>query len=209
MKLTRLPLIIGLNIFITTLLYFLWLLLQPRPIIKLALATNSTPVSTTLTWYTSTPLHGCVYILEFPPRRFCDIQDKPVTNHYVNLTHLLPQRNYNLLIQTGLSFTRFPLPAKFIPDAVPDLPNPAYGRIVSPEGNPVPQATVIVFTKAGPLSTLTNDQGRWALDLRGQYALTTTLKLHLAWGKYYLTDQRLNIAYRQPTPDIILAPAFK
>ncbi len=180
----------------------------PTPQINFALISNSSPVNTTLTWYTQTPAQGCVYILEFPLRRFCDVQAKPVTNHYVNLTHLLPQRNYNLLIQTGLSFARFPLPAKFISEQVPSLPNPAYGRIVSADGKPVPFATVIVFTKAGPTSTLTTDQGYWTLDLRGQYPTLNTLKLHIAWGKYYLTDFKLGLNHYQPAPDITLKPSF-
>lgn len=175
---------------------------------KLITQTNQTPVSTTITWYTKKPTKGCLWLLHlgFPKRR-CDDHGQKRTNHYITLNHLTPQTTYTLLLRSGIHTQLYTVKTPQVPENLPQLPNPAYGQLVSDNQQTIDHATVMIVTKSGIYATLTDDQGYWSLDLTNRYPQNTRIPLIIAWNNYVISSQSIITGHHQPTANITIEQA--
>ncbi len=161
-------------------------LIEPTSGVKNLATTNITSDSVTLTWITDQPTKGAVVIsasdnlpvLPFlAPITFRDDGEKSLyregfyITHQVTITGLTPARTYNFRIFQGWKkayqgkFSTAPVLSSL------SLPDPVYG-LVTEADQKTPIAGALVFLKAKKststsnlLSALTNQEGRWQLDL--------------------------------------------
>ena len=162
--------------------------------------TNITPFSSTLTWLTPTPSTGCALILNLPVRFVCEPSSHH--NHHLTLADLRPKTTYRLLLLSGTNFGFYIISHPFVPDQIPSLPNVAYGKLVTSDTNqPLAGATIIARTQAGPVSTTTNANGTWSLDLRNSIKPDTVVPVTIIWRNFYFDQDVILIGQHQPAPD--------
>lgn len=148
--------------------------------------TNQSDKSVTVTWTTKKPTKGIILISEngkFPLSPIVadliykddDEKGTPTVGRYlthsVTIGKLKPDTTYQYRIYQGL---RYVYEGEFkTTTSLSDIstPNPVYGQILSAEDKPVAGALVFlrvassINSHSSVLSTLTNINGRWSIDL--------------------------------------------
>jgi len=164
--------------------------------------TNATPFTSTFTWTSHRLNRGCALALSFPPRLSCD--RSPTYNHHLTLTGLKPQA-IPVILQSGANLLIFPIDHRFIPQDLPPLPNPAYGKVVTADTlQPLPGAIVKVTTPQGIVSAPTNAQGAWAVDLAGSYPATAVFPVTIDWQYLHFQNHIISLKQYQPAPNFTL-----
>lgn len=173
-------------IFFFAIFYYLTRLIEPTSPIQNLFVTNISDQQVSLTWITQKPTKGEVVISEdgkFPllpilgKKTYKDDGEKNLnrtgfyTTHQITINELTPNKTYQYLIYQGWkkvyqgSFKTAPTLSSL------SAPNPVYGRVLSSDKkSPAVGAIVYLQAKTGKnssalLSTLTNIEGRWSVDL--------------------------------------------
>lgn len=184
----RLRLILGifisLIVLIGLLLYSLKLI-EPSSPPQNILVSNITDHQASISWTTAKPTRGLIVISEdgkfpllptFAKKTYKDDGEKNLkrtllyTTHHVTVGDLAPNKTYQYLIYQGWKkiiqgvFTTCPTLTSI------SGPQPVYGQVIDEAKKPIIGALVYLVLKndksqSALLSTLTNDQGRWQLDL--------------------------------------------
>lgn len=154
--------------------------------------TNVTENSLTISWISEKPTKGYVFLnpkpwliaLPFLNRFFvpvfADDHSQIATVHHVTLKNLKPETTYSYFISTGWRAfyhdhrgALLPKVKTPQPQENPPFPNPVYGKILKKDGITAAFPTIIYLTplfgqanqRGATLSTITNIEGGWALDL--------------------------------------------
>lgn len=157
-------------------------LLEPTSAVKNLFITNKTDHQATISWTTDKDTQGSVLISEdknFPllplwsKNLYKEGEPKAAysTTHYINIGNLQPNKIYQFKVYQGLKEVykgNF-----FTGSTLTSLPNPdpVYGRVLKADGKtPVTSAIVYFQVKdasgsSALLSTVTNTEGRWTIDL--------------------------------------------
>lgn len=170
--------LVGLWILAGILTFFL----EPTSPVQNVFVTNVTDGSAAVTWTTEKPTKGAVTINQwFPLPAFIDFHkddgDKNLarqnfyTTHQVTISNLKPEKSYKYKIYQGSkSMYQGNLKTGPTPESI-GTPNPVYGRVLATDQKPVVGA-IVYFRAVNPdggksalLSTLTNLQGGWTIDL--------------------------------------------
>lgn len=213
---------------------FLPLLIEPTSLPQNALISNVTDSQTTISWTTKIATRGRVVVSasdKFPflsavsGKHYIDDGDRNLgrqnfyTTHHVTVEGLSQNKTYRMRIYQGL---RKVYAGNFVTGpilAAPTSPSPVYGRVVDEDKKPVVGA-VIYFRaanndeKSAPLSTLTNPEGRWTIelanlrtsDLSGSYKLAarTAEEVVVEAGARGRVRATTVVGQDKPWPDIIL-----
>lgn len=176
--------VIGLAVVIGLLLYALKLI-EPSSAPQNILVTNITDHQATISWTTAKATRSVVVVSEngkfpilpvFAKITYKDDGEKKLnrerfyTTHHVTIDGLVSNKTYQYLIYQGWKkmvqgkLTTGPTLASII------TPNPVYGRVLSSDKKPLVGAIVYFQAdtdkeRSALLSTLTNIEGRWNLDL--------------------------------------------
>lgn len=165
-------------------LYFLKLI-EPTSAPQNILVTNITDHQATVSWTTANPTRGLVVISEdgnfpllptFAKTTYKDDGEKKIgrerfyVTHHVTIGDLTANKTYQYLIYQGWKKM---IQGKFTTGstlASISTPNPVYGRVLSSDKKPLVGALIFLQAETGKersalLSTLTNIEGRWNLDL--------------------------------------------
>lgn len=156
--------------------------LEPTSPVQNVFVTNVTDGAATVTWTTAKPTKGAVTINQwFPLPVFIGLNkddgDKNLsrqnfyTTHHATISNLQPQKTYKYKIYQGAKpMYQGSLKTGPTPESI-GTPNPIYGKVITSDQKPVVGA-IVYFRAAGPdgvksalLSTLTNLQGGWTIDL--------------------------------------------
>src|SRR3990167_1726802 len=184
--------------------------------------TNITEGQATITWSTDKPTKGTVKIQKDIYKDDGDKNKKSqgfYATHLVTISALRPAASYNYEIYQGWrkvsegSFT-----TAIILNSI-NNPNPVYGRVIDSSNRPQVGAIVYLTAKnqngeSALYSTLTNNEGRWQIDLanfrtrdlKAPFSLTTETVQEVVVqtgfrGKFKATTSMDN---DQPWPDIII-----
>ena len=172
------------------LLYYILKLIEPSSPPQNVLISNITDHQATISWTTQKPAKGSLLVSKdgkFPllpifTKVFKDDGEKNLgkmnfySTHKITLDNLNPTQTYNFRVYQGWkkryqgSFQAGPALQSM------NTPNPVYGRILSQDKKPVIGALVYLqaineatksakTTRSALLSTLTNKEGRWSIDL--------------------------------------------
>lgn len=181
----RLFLILGIILAGLLLLAYALKLIEPSSEPQNILVSNITDQQVTVSWTTAKATRGLIVISEngqfpilptFAKEVFKDDGEKKLarqrfyTTHHITIGNLTPNKTYQYLIYQGWKkiiqgqFTTGPTLSGI------SAPNPVYGRIISARKTPLVGALVYLQAetnekKSALLSTLTNSEGRWNLDL--------------------------------------------
>lgn len=173
--------LIGLVLFFV-LLYYFTRLVEPASLVQNLLVTNVTDHQTTLSWTTQKPTKGLVVVSEdgkfpilpmFAQKTYQDDGEKNsrrqgfYTTHHITVGELQPQKTYQYLIYQGWkkayrgSFVTGPTLNSI------SAPNPVYGKVLDSDKKTGVAGAIIYFqaTASAMLSTLTNAEGGWSVDL--------------------------------------------
>lgn len=175
----------GLAIIILLLFYSLKLI-EPSSNPQNIMVTNLTEHQATVSWTTAKPTKGLIVISEdgkfpllpnFAKKTYKDDGEKNLkrqrfyTTHHITIGDLAPDKTYQYLIYQGWkkkvrgSFTTGPVLTSLAP------PSPVYGKVLSADRKTPLIGAIIYFQtdtgkeKSALLSTLSNSEGRWSLDL--------------------------------------------
>lgn len=164
---------------------FLSLLLEPTSEPLNVFISNTTDSQATVSWITTKATKGVVLISEdgkfpvlpiFTNQLYKDDVEKRLkkqsfhTTHHVTITNLRSPKNYHIGIYQGLKRV---YQGRFTTVALLDYlssPIPVYGKVLSTNKTPIVGAIIYFRAKEGNLyssvlSTTTNTQGRWIVDL--------------------------------------------
>lgn len=213
---------------------FLPLLIEPTSLPQNALISNVTDSQTTVSWTTKIATRGRVvvsasdkfsFLSAVSGKHYIDDGDRNLgrqnfyTTHHVTVAGLSQNKTYRMRIYQGLrnvyqgSFVTGPILA------APTSPSPVYGRVVDGDKKPVTGAVVYLRAASGgeksaPLSTLTNLEGRWTIELANlrKSDLTSSYKLTSGATEEAVVEAGLRGRVRansipgqdKPWPDIIL-----
>lgn len=132
---------------------------------------NVAAKSLSLTWTTARLTRGCV--TAFVSGRFlkaaafgCDDHRQKLTTHNVTLSGLEPNTEYRFLVRNGWNFKLAAGKTRELTEAMPQLPNPAYGQAVLSDGIELARyVNVFVDVNGKTKSAFTNDGGGFSIDL--------------------------------------------
>lgn len=200
---------------------------------------NITDSSASVSWTTEKPTHAFVFwsqkdwplVLPYFWRFFttgaADEVESLSTVHHVTVSGLEPQQSYRFLITTGVRAyysqtggQGFPLltTGKILEN--PTTPYPAYGKITREDGIfPAEQALIYLTAQNSSglslsLSTITNLDGNWALDLSNLRASTgeqfvisedATLTMETTHPQLGSATETFQIGQHSPAPLINLS----
>ncbi|MBI4029456.1 MAG: fibronectin type III domain-containing protein [Candidatus Blackburnbacteria bacterium] len=174
-KRVRLPLL-GLlvsSILIFVLLPFLVVAFEPTSTPVNVLTSNVTDHQATVSWTTQKATKGTVTIGKVV---YKDDGDKTLkrqgfySTHHVTLSGLQPNKTYRYEIRQGRHKLKGGVVRTAKTSETLPSPNPVYGKVLTKDKKPIVGA-IIYFrvangdTKSSLLTTLTNSEGRWSLDL--------------------------------------------
>lgn len=149
------------SLFVGFLVFFAWLISSPARNVRIS---NITSNSLTLTWNTNKAVRGCV--INYKLLVTCDLPGNRLTTHFVIVKGLEPKTKYNFLIQNGLLFKVVGGETSEVSQKTPSAPNPAYGQVaLADKITLVPFANVFVTVGGKLLSTFSNTEGGFSLDL--------------------------------------------
>lgn len=216
--------------------YLVTQFLEPSVSVENLIYSNISDRQTTISWTTSKPTKGAILVSEngdFPFLPFFikdwlrDDSDKNLkklgyyTTHHVTIGNLRPNTTYKYRIYQGnkkVSAGEFRTSDVL---ASISMPHPVYGRVLRQDGNPV--IGVVVYLQilnpggnSSTLSTLTNKEGRWSIDLGNlrsgdllhafyQFDETMTEKITVQAVNLGKTEAQTEIGRDKPWPDIILS----
>lgn len=222
--------ILGLLLFLLVifLLYYILKLIEPSGPPQNVLISNVTDHQVTITWTTQKPTKGALLVSDngkFPilpifTKVFKDDGEKLLgkmnfyPTHKVTIDNLEPNKSYQFRIYQGWkkkyqgNFTTGPALSSI------NTPNPVYGRVISQDKKPVIGA-LVYFSASGSslLSTLTNNEGRWSMDLANLRSrdLKNPFKIASSSAEMVIVDNsktrvKATTTTKQdnPWPDIIL-----
>ncbi|MBI2329897.1 fibronectin type III domain-containing protein [Candidatus Daviesbacteria bacterium] len=234
----KILLVILLVLVIGFLLYYILKLIEPSSSPQNVLISNVTDHQATVTWTTQKPTKGALLVSDngkFPilpifTKIFRDDGEKLLgkmnfyPTHKVTVDNLDPNKTYQFRIYQGWkkkyqgSFTTGPVLQSI------NTPNPVYGRVLSSDKKPIVGALVYLqvineasqsakATRSSLLSTLTNKEGRWSMDLANlrSFDLTDTYPVGNNTTEEIIVDTGRSRVKAQtttkqdnPWPDIIL-----
>lgn len=195
---------------------------------------NVTDWQATVSWATPKATRDLVVLSEdtsfpifpmFAKKKYVDDGDKGLKNlkfyttHHVTVGELKPNTKYYFKIYQGAQKVHSGEFATGPTLASSTTPNPVYGRVIKADKTPV--AGAIVYFQAGQgetlsslLSTLTNAEGRWSVDLANlrvqdlqkDYEATEdgTAKIVVEGGARGSAKHAGNFSGKNPMPDIIV-----
>lgn len=217
------------------LLVLFFFLIEPASPVENVMATNVTDHQASVSWTTKKPTRGAIVVSEngkFPFLPFFikdlrkDDTDKGFLKmgfynaHHVTIENLEPETAYQYMIYQGWKKVyRANLLTGPALQALPN-PNPVYGQILEADRK-TPAQGVLVFlqakhqgTPSAYLSTITNREGRWSMDLgnlrSSNFAegfplnATTEEIITVQTGKSKFKATTL-FGQDQPWPDLILS----
>ncbi len=232
-RLKRLFLILGLIVLSLLFLAYLLKLIEPSSDPQNILVSNITDRQATVSWTTTKATRGIVILSEdgnFPllpifTKTYKDDGEKKLsrqrfyTTHHVTAGGLNPNKRYKFLIYQGWKkMIRGEFATGPILSAI-SAPNPVYGRVISSKKTPLVGALIYLQAetdrkKSAVLSTITNAEGRWNLDLgnlrTGDLKLsykiaTSSVEMVLAEGANQGRGKAFTKSGKdQPWPDIII-----
>ncbi len=224
---------LGILLVIPFLYYGLKLIEPSSPPLNIFLS-NIADHQTSISWVTEKPTRGEIIISEdgkFPllpflaSKIYYDGGEKALkkayfyTTHLVTIDNLKPETNYQFRIYQNWkkkyqgSFKTGPILSSIL------SPDPTYGRVVSVDKKPVVGALIYLqatneSSKSALLSTMTNSEGRWSLDLgnlrnlnlKNIFKLTGNMKEQIIvdGGSYGRVKTETSTKEDKPWPDIIL-----
>lgn len=152
--------------------------------------TNVTGNSSTISWLTEKPTRGYVLVSQKPwllalpflnrffAQVFADDHGQISTVHHITLNNLKSDTTYFYLIAAGWRTYKIAQEGNIFPriktaevQESPPLPNPRYGQVLKKDGITAAFPVIIYITpligtqREATLSTITNIEGGWALDL--------------------------------------------
>lgn len=147
--------------------------LEPKSEVKNLSFTNITDHQVTISWITDKPTKGVVRIGK---GYYKDDLEKSLKKegryltHHITITNLNPNRKYQFKVFQGLKTAFY---GEFTTSSTLDSftsPNPVYGRVISKDKKPIIGALIFLQAKEASqsssiISTQTNLEGRWSLDL--------------------------------------------
>lgn len=184
-RLKHLFLILIIVLLIIALMLYVLKLIEPASAPQNILVSNVTDRQATVSWTTAKPTRGLLVVSEdgnfpllptFAKKTYKDDGEKKTgrerfyTTHHATISDLAPNKTYQYLIYQGWKKM---IQGKFTTGstlASISVPNPVYGRVLSSDKKPMVGAIVYFQAdtdkeKSALLSTLTNIEGRWNLDL--------------------------------------------
>lgn len=196
----KIIIILLLLLFVYVLIWMLSFFLEPQSPVKSLYISNLTDHQVTLSYVTEKPVKGTVAVSKdklpliplFTKKIYKDDSEKGrknegrYTTHHITITDLEPNIKYDFKIFEGI---RGVYQVKVnTPKAVGTflVPYPVYGRILTKDRKPAIGALVYLTVysnnkRSNLLSTFTNSDGRWTLDLAN--LRTNDLKNSFSAGK--------------------------
>lgn len=231
-KWTSIPIIILTAVYL--LLVFVVPFIEPNSTPQNVKTSNITDRQATVSWATAKATRDLVVLTEdnsfpvfpmFAKKKYVDDGDKGLANpkfyttHHVTIGDLKPNAKYYFKIYQGVQevhsgeFTAGPT---FASSATP---NPVYGRIIKADKTPV--AGAIVYLQEGQgetlsslLSTLTNAQGGWSIDLANlrtqdlqknyEAAQSEAMEIAVEGGARGRGGVKVSAESKAPLPDIVI-----
>lgn len=231
-KWTSIPIIILTAVYL--LLVFVVPFIEPNSTPQNVKISNITDQKATVSWATAKATRDLVVLSEdnsfpvvpmFAKKKYIDDGDRDLKNpkfyttHHATIGDLKPNTKYYFKIYQGVQevhsgeFTAGPTLASSL------TPNPVYGRVVKTDKTPV--AGAIVYFQAGQgetlsglLSTLTNAQGGWSVDLANlrtqdlqknyEAAQGETVEITVEGGARGKGSLKVSAQSKTPLPDIVI-----
>lgn len=147
--------------------------LEPKSEVKNFSFSNITDHQVTISWVTDKPTKGVVRVGK---GYYKDDLEKSLKKegryltHHITITNLNPNKRYKFKVFQGLKTAFY---GEFATSQTTDSftsPNPVYGRVISEDKKPIIGAIIYLQVKEASsssslISTQTNLEGRWSLDL--------------------------------------------
>lgn len=229
----KIIIMLGALLFLYVLIWGLSIFLEPQSPVKSLYISNLTDHQVSLSWLTEKPVKGTIAVSKdklpliplFTKKIYKDDSDNGrknqgrYTTHHVTVTDLEPNTQYNFKIFEGIRGVHQVKVSN--PGAVGTflIPYPIYGRVLTKDQKPATGALVYLTVysndkRSNLLSTLTNPDGRWSLDLAN--LRTNDLKNSFSAGKnmtenllIVTKDTTVKTATQsgkdKPWPDVILS----
>lgn len=184
---------------------------SPIPL-RLTIA-NLGSTSAAVVFMTYQPTNACAYV--YQPKQFLKgrlLCNQETTTHLLAVKDLEPETNYQIIIRSGLRITKQNTPSFTtlqIQQEAPSLPEPAFGRVRTQNGNPVKNALILVFPDkdiAKGVATKTNDQGNFSLDISSFDKIATTVTVDASTVEGLWGNQTFPVQYHAPFNDIVVSP---
>lgn len=168
-----------------------WLTPQPQHIQPASIGSRSL----SLAWLTKRPTKGCViayssagvnvlierfqsYFRRNYKGRYVvkQCEEEKASAHLVNVSALHAETSYSLILTQGLrkykvrSVLTDTAKTAEVVETMPELPLPAYGKVLDSSGNPASGVLVYVYSRLTdkprfPVASVTNTSGNYAIDL--------------------------------------------
>jgi hypothetical protein len=187
--------------------------------------TNITDRSFTVSWVTDKATTGFVSYGTSQNLGQTESRDKqvPTSLHHITITGLAPSTDYFFKIASqGRLFDNKgrPFQTKTAPSPVrTPTADVIFGKVKNQSGLPETETIVYVnFSGASPLSTTTDKDGQWTLNLGearstnlvnfADYDASTILEIFIQGTKNQFATARVRIETAKPVPDIVLGKTY-
>lgn len=169
--------------------------------------------SASIAFITDRPVKSCVFMytkkLFLKGKWICEKQKG--TAHILTGKDLTPLTEYKVIINTGLRWTLRPeiITTNQVSQTAPNLPEPAYGSIITTDGKPVEGALVVVFPDqdiAKAVIAKTNVQGNYAVDISHFIGTASTITVDAQTGDGLWGNQVFPANIHAPFSDISIGP---
>lgn len=173
-------------------------------------AVNVGGYSVGISFATRQPTKSCVVVVGWPLtlKGGCEKGGRRVT-HLIEVKDLQPERTYLALVETEGRLAWFKtvrVETEAVEEQVPLPPDPGYGSVVDPEGNPVVGALVVIYPVSEkfyyPVATLTNIEGNYAVDISPLARLSDRLRIEAVSTQGIWADLSVDSSVYSPFPPI-------